>query len=301
MVGFAATHNASELRLLTRHLLEVLDPDTSDAREAARLERDRREARHNRHLVFDHDHHGSVRIRGSLPVAEAEPFMRIVDSYAAQAARGVDALDPLAGHVTPAMRRADALVAMVDAHQRQSLAPSHGGDRPRVVVTLSYDVLLKASTDAGLVRGDLVGTGQPVPASVLRQLLCDADLMPVVLGGRSQVLDVGRSQRLVTPAIRNALEMRDGGCVFPGCDKPPHACHAHHVVPWWAGGSTALHNLVLVCPHHHGIVEPGRDLRADRWRVRVASDGPAHVIPPLRVDPKQRPRVHARFLTPLRT
>lgn len=301
MVGFAETHNATDLRSLSRYLLEVLDPDTAEAREAARLERDLRAAKRNRHLTFDHDHHGSVRIRGSLPATDAEAFVKLIDSYGAQIARGIDRLDPLAETITPAMRRADALMALVHAHQQQSLAPSHGGDRPRVVLTLSYDVLLKAATDNGLLSSDLLGSGQPVPASVLRQLLCDADVMPAVLGGDSQVLDVGRTQRLVTPAIRAALEVRDGGCVFPGCDKQPNACHAHHIVPWWAGGVTALHNLVLVCPHHHNIVEPGHDPHADRWKVHVPADGPTQVIPPRRVDPNQRPRVHARVTAPLRT
>ena len=300
MVGFADTHNATELRDLSRYLLEVLDPDTAEAREADRLERDLRAARHNRHLIFDHDHHGSIRIRASLPVNDAEPFIRLIEAYRAEASRGIEVLDPLAPCVTPAMRRADALVALVDRHQRESLAPNHGGDRPRVVVTVSYDKLLKAATDRGLLSAELLASAQPVAASVLRQLLCDADVMPAVLGGASQVLDVGRSQRLVTPAIRAALEIRDGGCVFPGCDKPPNDCHAHHITPWWAGGATALHNLVLVCPHHHGIVEPGHDPLADRWHVRLPEDGPAQVIPPRRVDPTQRPRVHTRLKAPLR-
>ena len=121
--------------------------------------------------------------------------------------------------------------------------------------------------------------------------------MPAVLGGASEILDVGRSQRLVTPAIRAALELRDGGCVFPGCNTPPQDCHAHHIQPWWAGGATALWNLVLLCAHHHGIVEPGHDPTADRWKVDLQPDGTAHVLPPLRVDPHLRPRLHARFLT----
>jgi hypothetical protein len=146
-----------------------------------------------------------------------------------------------------------------------------------------------------------VGTGEPVPASVLRQWLCDADLLPVALGGSSEVLDVGRLQRLVTPAIRAALELRDGGCVFPGCDKPPQACQAHHIIPWWAGGPTALWNLVLLCPHHHGIVEPGHDPTADRWKVRLRDNRIPEITPPRRVDATQRPRLHARFLTIRRT
>ncbi len=296
MVGFATTHNANELRTLSHHLLETLCPETAEQLEATRLEREHRQACRNRHLAFQHDHHGSVLIRGSLPVAQAEPFIRIVDAYATSN-RGMDALDPQAEYVTPAMRRADGLLAMVHHHTQQALAPGNGGDRPRVVVTISWDGLRHAAAGAGPISGHLVGSGEPVPASMLRQWLCDADLMPAVLGSASEVLDVGRTQRLVTPAIRAALELRDRGCVFPGCDKPPNACHAHHIIPWWAGGATALGNLVLVCPHHHGIVEPSHDPDADRWSVRLQPDGHAEVIPPLRVDAARRPRVHARFLT----
>ncbi|MCA0296935.1 MAG: HNH endonuclease, partial [Actinobacteria bacterium] len=182
---------------------------------------------------------------------------------------------------------------------QDGLAPAHGGDRPRVVVTLSWDTLAHQCVDA-----HLVGTGEPVAASVARQLLCDADVLPIVLGGPSLILDVGRCQRLVTPEIRAALEHRDQGCVFPGCDKPPQACHAHHILPWWAGGTTALPNLVLLCPHHHGIIEPAHPTGDgpppspdDRWQVRLRTDGAPEILPPRRVDPHQQPRQHTRFLT----
>lgn len=301
MVGFAATHDAAALRRLTSHLVEVLDPDTADTLTAARLERQERAARARRHLEFVGDGQGNVQIRGSLPVADAEPFIRIIDAYAAADKRAaLEARDPLSELVTPAMRRADALVTMVNRHCQESLAPASGGDRPRVVVTLSYDSLAKTAADAGLLAGHLVGSQEPLSAGVLRRLLCDADVLPAVLGGQSEVLDVGRTQRLVTAPIRAALELRDGGCVFPGCEKPPQDCHAHHLQPWWAGGPTSLGNLVLVCAHHHGIVEPGHDPTADRWRVRLRDDGRAEIVPPLRADPTQRPRVHARFLTPRR-
>lgn len=299
LVGFADDHNAVELRRLTGRLVEVLDPEGADVRESTRLEREHRLALRNRHLRFVHDHQGSVLIRGSLPVAEAEPFIRIIDAYAAAGRRGLDRLDPLAEHRTPAMWRADALLAMLQHHGQDALAPSHGGDRPRVVVTLSYDKLVKAARDGGLLSGGLAGSGDPVDAGTLRRWLCDADVLPVVLGGSSEVLDVGRSERCVTPAIRTALEARDGGCIFPGCDAAPRDCHAHHIVPWWTGGVTAVRNLVLVCPHHHGIVEPGRRPGDDRWHVRLTGDV-AEVLPPLRVDPARRPRRHARFLSPRR-
>lgn len=295
MIAFAHTHNSAELRRLTHHLVEVLSPETVEAREAERLERDAKLAHARRFLTLTDDGHGSVLIRGSLPVVDAEPFRKLIDSYAAQIRRGLEAADPLQPTVTAAQRRADALCRLVERHQHQALAPCLGGDRPRLVVTLSYDKLLRQARDVGTTG--TTGTGQGIAPSALRRLLCDADILPIVLGGPSEVLDVGRQQRLVTPPIRAALNHRDKGCVFPGCDNPPETCHAHHIVPWWNGGATALHNLVLLCPHHHAIIEPSHNPTTDRWTLTLRDDSVSEIRPPRRVDPHQKPRIHARFLT----
>ena len=95
-------------------------------------------------------------------------------------------------------------------------------------------------------------------AGTLRRLACDADLIPAVLGTESEPLDVGRARRLFTGALRTAIIHRDQGCTFPGCDRPPDWCDAHHVIPWWAGGETSLTNAALLCARHHTIVH--RDL-----------------------------------------
>ncbi|MEZ5088028.1 MAG: DUF222 domain-containing protein [Tessaracoccus sp.] len=115
----------------------------------------------------------------------------------------------------------------------------------------------------------ILSSGQKIPTATLRRLLCDAGILPVVLGGNSEILDVGTARRFVTPAIRRALSVRDGGCVFPGCTAADAECDAHHVIPWWQGGHTSLHNLVLACPHHHGHIEPSRtgDDPTSRWQV----------------------------------
>lgn len=215
MVGFARSHNSAELRRLTSHLLDVLCPDTAEALEEKRLEQQQRRAQSRRFLEFHGDGEGSVLIRGSLPIAQAEPFITIIDAYADAEKRALDVLDPHAEHITPAMRRADALIAMTHRHTQHALAPSHGGDRPRIVLTLSYDKLATQCTHHGL-GAHLTRTGQPLPASIARQLLCDADILPMILGSPSEILDVGRTRRLVTPAIRAALEQRDQGCAFPG-------------------------------------------------------------------------------------
>lgn len=294
MVGYAREFDARGLACLTRRLVEVIDPEGADQREGQRLERDARSARAARHLDFYSDGHGSTLIRGSLPTLDAEGFVKLIDAYAQQDhRRALDRRDPDAD-TTPAMRRADALVNLVAHHQRASLAPSLGGDRPRIVVTLSYDRLRDECIAAGVLE-----SGESISAGDLRRLACDAEILPAVLGGPSEILDLGRSQRLVSPALRQALTLRDRGCTFPGCDAPLGVCHAHHTIPWFDGGPTDLAHTALVCPHHHNLVEPSRTgPPGHRWELRIADDDLPEVLPPVRVDPARTPRRHQRFRTP---
>jgi hypothetical protein len=113
-----------------------------------------------------------------------------------------------------------------------------------------------------------------------------AKLLPPVLGGApTQPLDVGRTTRVVQPAQRTALAVRDGGCVFPGCDRPLSWCEAHHLVHWLDGGPTDLDNLALLCRAHHRAVHEGG------WRLVRGPDGRLTATPP----PPHRPhrRHHA--------
>ena len=146
-----------------------------------------------------------------------------------------------------------------------------------------------STAGGGLVDGTELTPGQ------LRRWACDAGIIPTVLGGTSAPLDVGREQRLVTPDIRHALHARDKGCVFPGCNRAPADCDAHHIVPWQQDGPTALHNLVLLCSHHHNLCEPGDRPEELRWQVRIGADGIPEVIPPRFVNREQRPQRHQRF------
>ena len=161
-----------------------------------------------------------------------------------------------------------------------------------MIISIRYQDLLNDCRHAGLVDGTELTPGQ------LRRWACDAGIIPIVLGGDSAPLDVGREQRLVTPDIRHALHARDKGCVFPGCNRAPADCDAHHIVPWQQGGPTALRNLVLLCSQHHNLCEPRNDPEYLRWQVRLGPDGIPEVIPPRHVDRKRRPRRHQRFRTP---
>jgi hypothetical protein len=147
---------------------------------------------------------------------------------------------------TPGKRRADALIELVTAGARVA----DGGAVPvgsAATVLLTMD--LKSLTDG--IGGATTPTGDVLDAGAARRAACDTDLIPAVLGGPSQPLDVGRRERLVTKGLRAAVVIRDNGCTFPGCDRPPGFCEVHHVTPWWAGGETSLTNSAMLCCRHH--------------------------------------------------
>ena len=114
-------------------------------------------------------------------------------------------------------------------------------------------------------------------------MACDAQVIPVVLGGAGQVLDVGRARRLFDGPLRRALEVRDAGCAFPGCERAARYTDAHHIVAWWAGGDTNINNGVLLCVPHHKEVHRGY------WQIQMTPQGLPQFVPPLHVDPLQRP------------
>jgi len=132
------------------------------------------------------------------------------------------------------------------------------GDRPctsskaAVYVTMTLDELQNAS-GAGTVVGSL-DNGSLLGPETVRRMACDAAIIPVVLGSDSEILDVGRTQRLFTPAQLKALWLRDRHCTFPGCQVPAHWTDAHHLKHWIDGGPTDLANGALLCGRHHTIV-----------------------------------------------
>ena len=108
-------------------------------------------------------------------------------------------------------------------------------------------------------------------------------LLPPALGGApSQPLDVGRASRVITPAQRSALAVRDGGCVLPDCPRPPSWCEGHHLWHWADGGPTDLANLALVCRAHHRAVHEGG------WQLTRGPDGQFTATPAHRGHPPHR-------------
>ncbi len=212
---------------------------------------------------------GGLAFKGWLHPEAGVEILALIDHY--------DHPDPISGDRRPrtrAQRRAAALIALLLGDR----APSEK----------HIDVVIDEQTlrgdwpdDLRYARSHVDGYG-PVPCSLIRRWLAEAVLRRVVKTG-SEVLDVGRATRLATPAQRRALRHRDGGCVVPGCTRPPRWSDAHHIIAYIHGGPTDLDNLALVCRRHHHMLDHGWTLtrRHDHtWQFSPPSQPEATRGPP---------------------
>lgn len=270
LVEWAGQFDPTLLRKLGTRILDHVAPDLADAAAAAALAAETARAARDRHVTISEHTGGRLRLSGTLD-AETAALLRA-------------AIDPISAPSGPddtrcaGQRRHDALADVCRLALRTGELPENGGDPAQLVVTTDYD---------GLTRQLGAGTldvGLRLTPHTVRRLACDAAVLPAVLGGAGQVLDVGRQRRLITGPLRRALVLRDGGCAFPGCDRPPRWCAAHHIRHWADGGPTSLDNAVLLCGHHHRYVH-----RTD-WVVRLGGDGHPEFVPPAWLDPDQLPR-----------
>src|SRR5690349_12777668 len=217
---------------------------------------------------------GLTTLKGKLDDLGVELLGQAIDGLAAPRPAADGTPDPR----TPAVRRGQALKEMLRRYLDLGDAPTQGGERPHVTVTIDLTDLRNAVGVATLEHGG------PISAAQVRMLACDARITPAVLNGPSQVLDVGAASRTYPAAIRRAITLRDRGCAWPGCDRKPGWCDCHHLTHWVNDGPTSYENGCLLCPFHHTEIHRGH------WKVRLAPDGIPEFIPPTWMDPKQVPR-----------
>nr|WP_284751399.1 HNH endonuclease signature motif containing protein [Arthrobacter sp. efr-133-R2A-120] len=206
---------------------------------------------------------------------------------------------------TRAQKLLDGLLGACKIALAAGALPAAGGQRPQIMATIDHRDLLAALKEAGQLTflgqsgqpgrsgGSQRGTGSftftgPVPAATLRKIACDADIIPVVLGGEGQVLDIGRSSRIFPTHIRKAITARDKGCAFPSCTMPAPWCEAHHITYWSRGGPSSVENGTLLCSHHHHLIHK------EEWHIQVQAGVP-WFIPPPHIDPRQKPRKNHYF------
>ncbi|WP_406060187.1 DUF222 domain-containing protein [Micromonospora sp. NBC_00860] len=270
LVTWADRFDPTILSRLGERVLTHVAPELADQAELKALERATERAEARRHVTLSEQQNGQVRLSGNLDTETASLLREAIDPLCAPAGEHDDR--------SHGQRRADALGEICRLALRTGQLPDNGGDRPQLVVTVSLDELVNG------VRAGTLETGTRLTPGAVRRLACDAGVLPAVLGGNSQVLDVGRQRRLFTGPLRRALVLRDGGCAFPGCDRPPRWCDGHHVRHWADGGATALGNAVLLCGYHHRLIHRGD------WEVRIAADGRPDFLPPSWLDPLRIPR-----------
>lgn len=209
LLDWSGEFDPDGLRTLTRRILDHVAPEMAEDAQRRALDAAEKRDQRDRYLTLSPQSAGRVRLSGLLD-AEAGALLRTV-------------LDPLTrpyglhDERTPGQRRHDALADVCRVALRTHDLPETAGEPAQIVVTTNYDLL------AGELGAGTLDTGQELSAETVRRLACDAQILPAVLGGHGQVLDVGRQRRLFTGSVRRALVLRDRGCAFPGCDRPPGA------------------------------------------------------------------------------
>jgi hypothetical protein len=244
LIRLARHHDAKELRILGRRMLDVVAPEVGEAVEARLLAAEERQAMAQARFTMSEAGYGSAHGRFTLPAHHAQMLRKHLMALASPVGKsnvGTPAGD--AGWFSPG-RLGQAFMAYVERYPTSRL-PTAGGIAADVVVTLDYAALLSGLGSAQL------DTGAVISPATARMMACDAGLIPLVLGGRSLVLDCGRKRRFHSKAQRIAIAVRDRGCSADGCDYPPGLCHVHHNPSWSSGGGTDVEHGRLLCPKHH--------------------------------------------------
>lgn len=267
----------------------VRPPETVDQVENQTVEARERAAWARSELVMTDQHDGTTTGRFVIPTAQAMMLTTLIHAHSSprrnhlrdDAPAGASApiratgrveREPdtgrdagLGGHLldqtedlTFAQRAGRALCAIIEHVPTQGYA-TNGGTPATLMVTLDLDTL----TDTVNEKVAALPGSVTMSPSQARRLACSHGILPAVLDGASLPLDLGRAKRLFTPAQRAALALRDQGCAFPGCDRPPGWCEAHHIRPVSTDGPTDLANGILLCSRHHHTVHD------QRWAIRL--------------------------------
>lgn len=293
IVAAAENLDVDKLLRLARHAREELDAAALVDRE--RAQRDARSFR----LTTLPD--GMTRATWMLDPESAAQVRELVERATTPKRRGVHFVETISerDHAdgekaariaederTPDQYASDALLHLLvaGADADSSMILGTGAPQVRVLVTAADLVRGEGSGSLESTQGSPEGTVVALPT--VQRLLCGGVQTPILIGSTGQPLDVGRTQRLFTPRQRVALAARDGGCRWPGCERPPSWCEAHHINEWERDrGRTDVDVGILLCRHHHLL------LHDHGWQItRVGRSPDYELVPPSHVDPLQRPR-----------
>ncbi len=279
LVDQAGQCTVEQLSNRARELRDILDAEGVADRE--QLRRDRRYL----HLLPQSD--GMTRLSGLLDPESAAIIGGAVDAITSPRRGGPRFVDVnakaraeelLRDERTIPQMAVDALVDMVRIATFADSTAVFGGRRPAVQVLVTERDLREAGGVA-----NLEGQVDAVAVATARRHICDAGVVATLFDDDGQAVNVGRARRLFTARQRIGMAARDGGCRFPGCNRPPSWTEAHHIDEWLLDhGKTDIADGVLLCRHHHLLTHN------NGWKVQ-RSGGEYWVVPPPSEDPEQRP------------
>jgi hypothetical protein len=249
LLTHAETMSLSSLRRVARRAISAIEPDRSavDAHEDAVLHDEEADARARTRLTLHDNHDGTVSGHFTVPTLQGHLLRKILETMTAPRRGRLGASQAQSG---PAQgvdvdwdhARGAAFCELLEHLPTDHL---HSRSAATVVVTIRGDVLRGALAAARLDTGDSISAGEA------RRLACNARIIPAVLGGRSEVLDLGRTKRLFSEQQRVALGLRFTTCAADGCERPFAWCELHHRRPWSQLGRTDLADGVPLCHFHH--------------------------------------------------
>ena len=237
LVAEAGRFGPRQLRILGRRILDLVAPEVAEDAERRALEREEAHAEKATFLTARRRGDGTSDLRIRVADLVVDRLLTYLHAYTSPRQTSGDRrpYDQQLGHAFAAF------LESVDPGRM----PLHGGDATTLLVTIDFDRLRDGLGTA------LVGDS-PITAGQARRLACTAKILPAVLGGTSEILDLGRARRLFSPAQRKAMAVRDVTCRTEGCDIPAAWCEAHHAAqPWTTGGRTDLADGLLLCSWHH--------------------------------------------------
>ena len=234
-------------------MLEAVAPQVGEAEEYRQLVAEEQRSRRDTRLSIRSRGDGTSELRGVVPDQVASRLRVYLEAIASPRRSGCVGDGEERGRLVGPQRLGEAFCALLERLPEQAL-PQHGASATTVMVLIDLDQL-RAETGVGEL-----GTGDRLTAGEVRRLACNARIVPAVLGGKSEVLDLGRSARFFSAGQRKAMVIRDRECRAEGCSIPAAWCEAHHWQPWSRGGRTDLEDGVLLCSwHHHRAHDEGYD------------------------------------------
>ncbi|WP_299053654.1 HNH endonuclease signature motif containing protein [uncultured Nocardioides sp.] len=257
MLGHCREFTPVQIRTLGARLLEAVAPDVAERLEGERLADEERQARRETTFSMSRTGRGTRRFRGEIPELHASILEAALRAVTNPRRTHLDGGIPYDGatvqdgqRLTDSQRLGQAFCTLVE-NLRTDRLPVHGGSPVTVVVTITEETLRREATEHGYAGYGTTTGGAPVSVGEARRLGCVHGVRGAVLGGASEVLDLGRKVRLHQGPQRLALELEHPTCQARGCDVPAPWCETHHRYEWAKGGHTSVADGALLCPHHH--------------------------------------------------